>query len=59
MKLSKRLQQIDHMVKHGYDHIWDCCCDHGFLGASLLEREAAAHIHFVDIVPELINNVTK
>lgn len=57
MKLSKRLQHIDSMVTNHYQHIWDCCCDHGFLGAALLQRQAAPCIHFVDIVPELILSV--
>ena len=42
------------MVVSGYTHIWDCCCDHGLLGAALLSRQAADCIHFVDIVPELM-----
>ncbi|EGN75632.1 Putative SAM-dependent methyltransferase [Idiomarina sp. A28L] len=54
MKLGKRLQQINAMISHGYEHIWDTCCDHGLLGAALLKRNAAPNIHFVDIVPELI-----
>ncbi|MGF1748356.1 tRNA (adenine(22)-N(1))-methyltransferase [Vibrio cionasavignyae] len=54
MKLSKRLSQIDRMIASNYTHIWDCCCDHGFLGAALLDRNAAKHIHFVDIVPKLM-----
>lgn len=54
MKLSKRLKQIDKMVTTQYSHIWDCCCDHGFLGAALLNRQTDTHIHFVDIVPELM-----
>lgn len=41
-----------------YSHVWDCCCDHGFLGINLLARKAAPYIHFVDIVPELINPLT-
>lgn len=41
------------MVTAKYDHIWDCCCDHGLVGAALLSRQAAPYIHFVDIVPEL------
>ncbi|WP_165312946.1 tRNA (adenine(22)-N(1))-methyltransferase [Vibrio ziniensis] len=57
MKLSKRLKQIDQMITANYDHIWDCCCDHGFLGASLLNRKAAANIHFVDIVPSLMTEL--
>ncbi|GAA0811166.1 tRNA (adenine(22)-N(1))-methyltransferase TrmK [Colwellia asteriadis] len=54
MKLSKRLQQLDQMVTTPYQHIWDCCCDHGLLGMTLLARSAAPNIHFVDIVPELM-----
>ncbi len=42
------------MVASGYTHIWDCCCDHGFLGAALLSRQAAECIHFVDILPQLM-----
>jgi len=54
LKLGKRLKQIESMVTVQYDHIWDCCCDHGLLGAALLARNAAPNIHFVDIVPELV-----
>ncbi|PMJ93151.1 tRNA (adenine(22)-N(1))-methyltransferase TrmK [Vibrio sp. 10N.261.55.A7] len=57
MKLSKRLKKIDGLVETGYDHIWDCCCDHGYLGAHLLSRGAGRHIHFVDIVPKLMSEV--
>lgn len=57
IKLGKRLQQIDSMVNASYDHIWDCCCDHGLLGAALLSRHAAPHIHFADIVPELMREL--
>lgn len=45
------------MVTAQYDHIWDCCCDHGLLGAALLARNAAPNIHFVDIVPELMREL--
>lgn len=45
------------MVTPGYAHIWDCCCDHGLLGAALLARQAAPKIHFVDILPELISQL--
>lgn len=57
MKLSKRLKHIEQTITSDYTHIWDCCCDHGFLGASLLTAKAAKNIHFVDIVPELITKV--
>ena len=75
VKLSKRLECIKSMIlganveHHGlenqeinsqhYDHIWDCCCDHGLLGRSLLSAYASrpqlsATIHFVDVVRPLI-----
>lgn len=57
MRLGKRLTQIESLVGAGYTHIWDCCCDHGLLGAALLSRQAAAHIHFVDIVPDLMHEL--
>lgn len=56
-KISKRLQKIDSMVIAHYQSIWDCCCDHGLLGFSLLKRKAAQNIHFVDIVPSLTSNI--
>ncbi|MFP2767877.1 tRNA (adenine(22)-N(1))-methyltransferase [Oceanisphaera sp. KMM 10153] len=57
MKIGKRLQNIEAMVEPGYTHIWDCCCDHGLLGAALLSRRAAPVIHFVDIVPSLMDEL--
>ncbi|MCG7548121.1 tRNA (adenine(22)-N(1))-methyltransferase TrmK [Pseudoalteromonas sp. Of7M-16] len=54
MKLGKRLAQISALVDDHYTHIWDCCCDHGLLGADLLDKGLNAKIHFVDIVPHLM-----
>ena len=54
MALSRRLSQLDRMVTKHYNHIWDCCCDHGFLGMCLLERNAADTLHFVDVVEPLV-----
>jgi len=39
--------------------MWDCCCDHGFLGAALLSRKVAKSIHFVDIVPEIMQELDR
>lgn len=47
------------MVPPGFTHIWDCCCDHGLLGAALLSDQAAPHIHFVDVLPRLINQLNE
>lgn len=54
LKLSHRLNAVNLLVNESYDVIWDCCCDHGLLGMTLLEREIAKKVMFVDIVPELM-----
>lgn len=56
-KLSRRLEAIKHTIHSDYTHIWDCCCDHGQLGMALVKSNAAPHIHFVDIVPQIIDKV--
>ncbi len=53
------MQQIEKMVISQYDHIWDCCCDHGLLGFALLSSQANSKVHFVDIVAELMADVEK
>jgi len=57
LKLSKRLRHIEKQITDEYDHIWDCCCDHGFLGNRLVSKHIANTIHFVDIVPMLISDI--
>ena len=57
MKLSKRLTAIDTLISQHHDIIWDCCCDHGYLGMALLKRAAANQIIFVDIVATLMNDL--
>jgi tRNA (adenine22-N1)-methyltransferase len=57
LRLSKRLNVLDSLINHQYAEIWDGCCDHGLLGATLLTRHAADIIHFVDIVPELMTQL--
>lgn len=47
MRLSKRLRALTEMVEPGYDHIWDTCCDHGYLGYQLMQTQPAL-IHFND-----------
>lgn len=71
MKLSHRLAELQFIVltaqeKSPYDHIWDCCCDHGYLGISLLNAlrsnksgSKTSQIHFVDIVSHLIEQLNE
>lgn len=45
-----------------YAHVWDTCCDHGQLGAELLNQindtgRSNPIIHFVDIQPDIINKL--
>ncbi|WP_082868848.1 tRNA (adenine(22)-N(1))-methyltransferase TrmK [Oleiphilus sp. HI0125] len=56
MKIGKRLSAIkQHARLHHYDHIWDCCCDHGLLGMSIID--SSIQVHFVDIVPDIIESL--
>ena len=57
MKLNNRLSTLASMVTQQYDHIWDCCCDHGHLGLELLQSNSSATVHFVDVVEPLIKAV--
>ena len=50
VKLGRRLRQLDTMLEQRYSIIWDCCCDHGLLGMSLLQRRLADKVVFVDIL---------
>jgi len=38
------------MIEKSYELIWDCCCDHGLLGMTLLKRQASDRVVFVDIL---------
>jgi len=57
VKLGYRLQQLKQMVIKDYDHIWDCCCDHGYLGMALLQaldsKDINCTVHFVDVIQSL------
>jgi tRNA (adenine22-N1)-methyltransferase len=57
--LSKRLTQIEALITSQYTHIWDTCCDHGYLGESLISHQKAPNIHLVDIVPKIIEPLNK
>lgn len=60
-KLSHRLLTLQHLIENEYEHIWDCCCDHGHLGMSLLSKfakfQSPPTIHFIDIVPTLMDEI--
>ncbi|WP_415903220.1 tRNA (adenine(22)-N(1))-methyltransferase TrmK [Neptuniibacter sp. QD29_5] len=53
MKLSNRLQLLLGMIADQYEQIWDCCCDHGYLGQAILNTRPKAQVHFLDVVPSI------
>lgn len=63
VNLGIRLQHIEKLASEEaagyYDHIWDCCCDYGLLGMRLFEQRMAANIHWLDVVPALIDKLTQ
>ncbi len=40
-----------------YHTLWDCCCDHGYLGIKLLHKGLCQHVHFNDQAPHLIDDL--
>ena len=57
MKLNKRLTALATMVKHPYDLVWDCCCDHGFLGMKILADGLVKNVNFVDVVSDIVERL--
>lgn len=58
-KLSLRLDTLLTMIPNGYDAIWDCCCDHGYLGMSILNANLTNHVYFVDQVASITQTLEK
>jgi len=52
-KLVAKIQQ-----QSPYPCIWDCCCDHGYLGIKILGNELCEKILFVDQLPHLIEQLS-
>lgn len=59
MKLNKRLLVLSEMVNQPYNVVWDCCCDHGLLGFKILDNGLIKQVNFVDVVPELIDQLSQ
>jgi tRNA (adenine22-N1)-methyltransferase len=61
-RLSPRLNAIYELVDqvqrdHPYSTIWDCCCDHGYLGIKILANGLCEKMVFVDQLPHLIEQL--
>lgn len=47
-----------HQPKLRYTHIWDCCCDHGYLGMKILQTDTCERVTFVDCVTSITARVS-
>ena len=61
-RLSPRLNAIYELVEkvqkdNAYPVIWDCCCDHGYLGIKILANKLCERMIFVDQLPHLIEQL--
>jgi len=56
-KLNQKLATILHSIPLGYDEIWDCCCDHGYLGMHILQSELCKTVHFVDQISSITSDL--
>lgn len=52
LRPGSRLSLLESMLVEPYQTVWDCCCDHGLLGMSLLKRSRAGEVVFVDVLEE-------
>lgn len=60
--VGKRLEAIFDLTLFAhktqpYDAIWDCCCDHGYLGLKLLNQPRCPTLYFVDQVPHIMQQL--
>jgi tRNA (adenine22-N1)-methyltransferase len=60
--LGNRLDAIFSLVEaiqqhKTYDAIWDCGCDHGYLGQKILANELCETLYFVDQVTHIIDQL--
>ena len=60
--LAPRLNAIYQLVaqiqqQNPYPCIWDCCCDHGYLGIKILSDNLCEKLVFVDQVPHIIEQL--
>lgn len=58
-KLNARLASIFNLIPEGYDVIWDCCCDHGYLGMHILQAKLCTTVNFVDQVSSITDTLQK
>ncbi|MCW8933979.1 MAG: tRNA (adenine(22)-N(1))-methyltransferase TrmK [Gammaproteobacteria bacterium] len=60
--IGPRLNAILELVteaqqKEAYPCIWDCCCDHGYLGIKILSYNLCEKLVFVDQLPHIIEQL--
>lgn len=61
-ELGLRLESIfmrvhDAQLSKRYDCVWDCCCDHGYLGTKMLLHKLHGQFLFVDQVPHITDRL--
>lgn len=62
-RLGSRLKAIYELVAQvqqqtAYSRIWDCCCDHGYLGIKILSDNLCEKLVFVDQVPHIMEKLS-
>lgn len=62
VSLSPRLNEVFQFIvelqhENHYPYIWDCCCDHGYLGMKILNENLCEKLMFVDQVPHIMQQL--
>lgn len=58
LRPHSRLSHLANMIQAPYSTVWDCCCDHGLLGMSLLNAGYADEVIFVDVLENIMTSLT-
>lgn len=59
LRPHSRLSQLADIIQRPYSTIWDCCCDHGLLGMSLLKDRYADQVIFVDVLENMMTGLAE
>ena len=60
IKINKKINTIVNLSLETFDEFdtfYDVCCDHGVLGFQLASEKPSSQIHFVDVVPSIIEKL--
>lgn len=56
---NAQINNAQNQPTRDYDEIWDCCCDHGYLGIKILANQLCSKMNFVDHKAHIIDHLKR